>query len=467
MSLLSGERQVAPTREGIRRDHQARYEWAASRLPAGARVVDLACGVGYGTQLLAQRGHEAHGLDKDREALAYAREHYAHPKAFYRVADAEKGWSIGSLDAAVCFETIEHVEDPAPMLKALGQSAPLLLASVPNETVFPWKNYAFHYRHYTKADFEQLLARSGWRVLEWWGQEGPESEVERDCDGRTLIAVAERAAFHRVSAEDLKHVKTCEFGDETRRLVEKLTAPTPKAPPKHVSIVGLGPSSAQYVAICKGLGGRRKFCDETWAINAFGDVLACDRIFHMDDVRVQEIRAAAAPQSNIAGMLEWLRGHPGPIITSRAHPDYPGLVEFPLEDVVNECPNGYFNSTAAYAVAYAIWLGVEKISLFGCDFTYPDAHDAEKGRACVEFWLGIASQRGIKIVVPKTTSLLDALHSQAERFYGYDCVDLSIRREGERIVIGFTDKAPPSAEEIEAAYDHSAHPNPLVEGAVS
>lgn len=234
--------------------------------------------------------------------------------------------------------------------------------------------------------------------------------------------------------------------------------------PKHVAIVGLGPSSAQYLEIAKVLGGRHKYCDETWAINAFGDVLACDRIFHMDDVRIQEIRAAAAPNSNIAGMLEWMRLHKGPIITSRPHSDYPGLVEFPLEEVVNACPNGYFNSTAAYAVAYAIWLGVEKISLFGCDFTYPDAHDAEKGRACVEFWLGVASERGIKIVVPKTTSLLDALSTQDERFYGFsDTRTMDIKREGERIVIGFSERTElPTAEEIEARYDHGAHPNPLV-----
>lgn len=235
---------------------------------------------------------------------------------------------------------------------------------------------------------------------------------------------------------------------------------------KHVSIVGMGPSSNQYVHICKVLGGRHKYCDETWVINALGDILAHDRVFHMDDVVIQQIRADAAPESNIANMLEWLKKHPGPVITSRAHPDYPGLVEFPLEDMVNEFPNGYYNSTAAYAVAYAIRLGVEKISCFGMDFTYPNAHDAEKGRACVEFWLGIAAERGIKLVVPKTTSLLDAMHTQASRFYGYDCVDLSFRGVEGRTLIDFTEKTVlPTAEEIEEAYDHSAHPNGLVEEA--
>jgi hypothetical protein len=180
----------------------------------------------------------------------------------------------------------------------------------------------------------------------------------------------------------------------------------------------------------------------------------------MDDVRIQQIRADAAPDSNIAEMLRWLKGHPGPVITSRASPGFPGLVEFPLEAVLNDCPNGYFNSTAAYAVAYAVHIGVKKISCFGMDFTYPKAHDAEKGRACVEFWLGIAAERGIQIAVPKTTSLLDAMHSPAERFYGYDCVDLDIKRTSDGITVGFTDKATrPTAEDIEDAYDHSRRRN--------
>ena len=51
----------------------------------------------------------------------------------------------------------------------------------------------------------------------------------------------------------------------------------------------------------------------------------------------------------------------------------------------------------AYAVALAIHEGATKISCFGMDFTYPDVHDAEKGRACVEFWMGVAAARGIAL----------------------------------------------------------------------
>ena len=443
--MKDGERQVSPTLAGIRKDHVARYKFAAMVLPYGVRVIDFACGVGYGTHMLAASGHRAFGFDRDEGAVNYARGHYSHERVNYYVADGSAPQALGDYDAGVCFETIEHIEDPRPLLKALRDSAPRLIASVPNEEKFPFAGHLFHFRHYTKGQFNALLQECGWRVTGWYGQEGPESEVEPQVNGRTLVAVAER--------------------DSAPKLIDAEAVESDLAG-KHIAIVGLGPSAAQYLSIVRGQGGRSRYCDEVWTINALGDVFDCDRVFHMDDVRIQEIRAAAEPDSNIAAMLRWMKAHPGPIVTSRAHPDYPGLVEFPLEDVVNDCPFGYFNGTAAYAVAYAVHHRVGKLSLFGCDFTYPNAHDAEKGRACVEYWLGMAVERGIKVVVPKTSSLLDACHTQAERFYGYDTLDIAIARENEhaRIKVSFTERSElPTAEEMEARYDHSVHPSPLMQ----
>lgn len=234
----------------------------------------------------------------------------------------------------------------------------------------------------------------------------------------------------------------------------------------HVAILGLGPSLHEFIGVTRRLGGNSKYCNEVWGINAIGDVIQCDRVFHMDDVRIQEKRAAENPDGNIAAMLYWMRSHPGPIITSRIHPDYPGLVPFPLEAVLNEHPCAYFNSTAAYAVAYAIHLKAKKISCFGMDFTYPNAHHAEKGRACVEFWLGIAVTHGIELALPRNTSLMDALVPPRERFYGYDTVDVLIDRSADGIKVNFSElpeEALPSAAQVEKRYDHTAHPNPLLE----
>ena len=238
------------------------------------------------------------------------------------------------------------------------------------------------------------------------------------------------------------------------------------AAPQHVAIVGLGPSSKAYFELVKQLGGRRALADETWAINALGDVLACDRIFHMDDVAVQEARAAAKPKSNIARMLEWMRQHPGPIYTSVVRPGYPGLVPFPLEDVLNAGGVPYFNNTVAYAIAYARFIGVRKLSLYGVDFTRPNIHQGEQGRACCEFWLGLCTADGIEIDLPDATTLMDACATDEHPwFYGYDGVDLALGDGPEgAVTVTTTPRELPSAAEVEHRYDHSRHPNRLIDG---
>lgn len=246
----------------------------------------------------------------------------------------------------------------------------------------------------------------------------------------------------------------------------------PASVPAHVAIVGLGPSCASLFELTRRLGGVSAYCDEVWGLNAIGDVLKCHRIFHMDDLKVQEARAAANPAGNIAAMVRWLKTHPGPVYTSIVREGYPGLVAFPLQDVLNRSAdqNGgapYFNSTAAYAIAFAIHIGVKRISLFGLDYTFPNAHRAEQGRACCEFWLGIAAARGIEITIPETSSLMDACATDRDRLYGYDCADVQLINQADGSVkVEMTERADvPTAEEIEARYDHKQHPNRLVRAA--
>jgi SAM-dependent methyltransferase len=468
MSLNDGERQVAPTVDGIRRDHVARYKWAAAHLQ-GLRaeggellphVLDVACGIGYGSRILADAGFRVTGKDRDAEAIEYGRQHYAHERVTFFCEDVRSVYAMERADAAVCFETVEHLEDPLPFLRMLRAAAPRLLVSVPNESAMPFRGpghedgYAFHHRHYTTVQFLDLLTAAGWRPVSWWEQMGPLSEVEPMSTGagRTIIAVCER---------DAVAMETAEAPSAAGASAALMLAPEV---PEHVVILGLGPSLECYVDVVKRLGARRRFADEVWGINAVGDVVHCDRIFHMDDVRVQEIRAKAKPQSNIAAMLEWMREHPGPIYTSRAHHDYPGLVEYPLQDVINSCGIAYFNSTAAYAVAYAVHIGVKKITVFGCDYTMANAHHAEKGRGCLEFHLGIAKARGIVIGLPDSTSLMDSAAPFEERVYGYDTVRLEMSEDsaGHVTVTATPRERIVTAEEIEERYRHDKHPNVLV-----
>jgi hypothetical protein len=152
-------------------------------------------------------------------------------------------------------------------------------------------------------------------------------------------------------------------------------------------------------------------------------------------------------------------------MTARAHPDYPNLEEFPLEDLLNKLGSAYINGTGAAALAYAIYLEPDEISLWGFDFTYPNAHKNEKGRGCVEYWLGYAAKAGIMIRLPPKTSLLDSFEDSAgdeAKIYGYDTIKLQIAMQPDGLFK--VTKTPidesdwPSAAEVEAAYDHGKHP---------
>jgi len=227
--------------------------------------------------------------------------------------------------------------------------------------------------------------------------------------------------------------------------------------PKHVAIVALGPSSLGFLRAAETAGGTKSYCDECWGINMVGGVLQCDRIFHMDDLKVQEMRIeyGSSMAEKLKGQLEWMRTTDVPVYTSRAYKDYPSSIDFPLEDVIKSCGVPYFNNTSVYAICYAIHLGVERMSLWGFDFTYPDIAGAEMGRGCCEFWVGRAMKMGIDVHLPPDTTLLDTCLPAQNKFYGYDTLDLSVEiKDGNVRVSKKPRKTPRNIEELERSYSH-------------
>ena len=94
--------------------HLQRYEFAAARLGAG-RVLDLACGVGYGTRLLADRNPgrvRVLGVDREPEAVAYAKQRYAGADTQFEVGDAMRFVPAEGFAAIVSLETVEHLPHP-------------------------------------------------------------------------------------------------------------------------------------------------------------------------------------------------------------------------------------------------------------------------------------------------------------------------------------------------------------------
>lgn len=94
---------------GIVAIHKVRYEFAKG-FCAGKKVLDLACGAGYGSAILADVAESVIGADIDNGALQYALRSYRKRNLSFVMADAEKtAFETGQFDTVVSFETIEHL----------------------------------------------------------------------------------------------------------------------------------------------------------------------------------------------------------------------------------------------------------------------------------------------------------------------------------------------------------------------
>ena len=149
-------------------EHLIRYRLAAS-LASGKRVLDVACGSGYGSKLLAEAGASlVKSVDIDEAVLEEARANYSDNKIEFIADSAETLEKIAdsSIDLVVSFETIEHLPDYHSYLKNLQRVlAPdgLALISTPNKAVFAQKN-PFHVKEFTRAELADSLARCFTRV---------------------------------------------------------------------------------------------------------------------------------------------------------------------------------------------------------------------------------------------------------------------------------------------------------------
>jgi hypothetical protein len=112
---LTGERTLpdVPEENYWFRRHLVVYEWIAARV-AGLRAIDMACGEGYGSDVLAQRAAGVVGVDANPEAHEHARLRYRRTNLRFE-RDLIESFSEQA-DAVVFLQTIEHLTDPGAAL---------------------------------------------------------------------------------------------------------------------------------------------------------------------------------------------------------------------------------------------------------------------------------------------------------------------------------------------------------------
>ena len=185
MNLELTEERVIPEKmnpeNGLLIEHIARYKFASQY--AQGRVLDFACGVGYGSEVLLAMGEgikEIVGVDIDARSIEYARTTYDFPQTNFFVGEANDDRvieNLGKFDTIISMETVEHIKDDYQFVnnlkKLLKDNGTLVISTPFGQGRDKECSNPYHYRQYTEEEFRDLLS--------------PFSDVELFCQRDDII----------------------------------------------------------------------------------------------------------------------------------------------------------------------------------------------------------------------------------------------------------------------------------------
>jgi SAM-dependent methyltransferase len=173
---FTGERFTPECVREIWYEHWHRYAFVR-RLVQGKRVLDIACGEGYGSALLSDGAVEVVGVDIDAASIAHARERYgARKNLSYETGDAAAlELADARFDVVVCFETLEHVQAQERMLAGFARVLTddgILIISSPDRHEYSEVSGFNNEFHVRELDRDELLAllRPHFSAVRLYGQ---------------------------------------------------------------------------------------------------------------------------------------------------------------------------------------------------------------------------------------------------------------------------------------------------------
>lgn len=165
MKEWTGERMETSVFNESTMEHLHRYAIAA-KLGYNKKVLDIACGEGYGSNLLAMNAASVTGVDIDEKTIAAAEKKYKSSNLLFRSGNASNiPCKDQSFDLVVSFETIEHIDRHEEMMqeiKRVLKPGGLLVISTPDKkNYFDSNEYQnpYHIKELYKEEFEELVAK--------------------------------------------------------------------------------------------------------------------------------------------------------------------------------------------------------------------------------------------------------------------------------------------------------------------
>ncbi len=157
-------------------EHLARYRFA-QKLVQNKKVLEMGCGKGYGSFVLAQAAKSVVACDLNEESLNFAKKHYASKNLEYKSENVTSGGKFQQFDVVVSFEVIEHLSPDETLAylqvaKSCLSPGGIFLLSTPNHDVVLKSGMPvpeFHINNLTSLELQRLLI-SQFSEVQMWGQ---------------------------------------------------------------------------------------------------------------------------------------------------------------------------------------------------------------------------------------------------------------------------------------------------------
>jgi SAM-dependent methyltransferase len=224
---------------GVVAYHLKKYEFARSRIDG--LVVDVACGVGYGSDYLRSAPTTVVGVDIADEAIAIARDRYRNGNVFFVQGNAEQlPFPDDCVDAVTCFEGIEHFRDPDAHLdevvRVLKPEGTYFISTPHPGKHEHGEDNPFHLHEFEPERFEAML-RERFTDVEMLGQRRKQTEAHARAQMLDFFGIR-RVAFLRPLTKLV-----------SRKLLK--TAPTDEATLDDFVIEPFGERALEYLALCR------------------------------------------------------------------------------------------------------------------------------------------------------------------------------------------------------------------------